>query len=460
MRDVQPPDDPFAPYVPDEGRPWSVPRANHLFRRFCFGPKREWVESALKSGPAEAIDGIFGFAHDSDPFAELYEQTRGLVPFDGHARVQDWWAHRLVNTRQPLQERVALMWHDHFATGGGKVPPARMHRQINLFRTRGLGSFRTLLVEVGRDPAMLLWLDGNASNKRGPNENYAREVMELFTLGIGNYEERDVKELARCFTGWRIDGEGSRRDKGAFDAGEKTLFGRRGKFDDADACDLLLGHPACAPFVARKLLAEFVHPRPLPEHVEHYAGRLKANDWQIAATLREIVASRLFFSDWAYRAKIKSPADLVIGGMYALGAGGNAAFAREQMNRMGMSLLFPPTVKGWDGEAQWINSNTVLQRFNFGLDLVRQRDNEFFQKTRFDEYLKRHDLTTAERVVDHYAQTLLDGDLGDGRARLVDYMNRNEKNEPAKFEPKGNAVRSKVKGVLHLMMGTPEFQLC
>ncbi len=455
------PERPFEAYVPDERWPWDRRRVNHLLRRLAFGPRPADVELAKSGGPAEAIARQFSYDPEVDPFADLYEQTRGLLPMDNYDRCREWWCNRLIRTQYPLQEKLALFWHNHFATAGSKVNPAwRMTKQIDLFRRLGRGSFRTLLVEVGRDPAMLQWLDGQTSTKNGPNENYAREVMELFTLGPGHYTEWDVKELSRCFTGWRIEGEGSRFDASRHDAGEKTVLGQTGKFNDEQAIDILLQQPMAARFVARKLLVEFLHPNPESSIVDHYAGRLRAHDWNIEATLREIVSSRVFFSDYAYRSRIKSPAELLVGAVYALDCGANAAFLRDQLARMGQNLLFPPDVSGWDGQEAWINSNTLVQRYNFALQLVRQQEDQFFQRVNLNVYVRDNKLQGADLVVDQFSDRLLDGPLPEAeRSMLIDYMNLDEKNNARPFEGKGDQVRQKVRGAIHLLMCRPAFQL-
>jgi uncharacterized protein (DUF1800 family) len=194
--------------------------------------------------------------------------------------------------------------------------------------------------------------------------------------------------------------------------------------------------------------------------VEHYARRLVEEKWQIKPVLREMLASRLFFSEWSYRAKIKSPATLVIGSLAAIGGRANMRFAHDQMRRMGQSLLEPPTVKGWDGEQAWINANTVIQRFNFGLTLSQVQSGSFVRKPQVQEWLEQHGLKTADAIVDHFTRLFLDGRVDkESRDKLVDYMNRNEKEEPAPFILSDKTFNTKVRGALHLMMAAPEFQL-
>jgi uncharacterized protein (DUF1800 family) len=390
------------------------------------------------------VDGLEGFVNLTEPRS-----------------VASYWFYRMLNTPHPLQERVALFWHGRWATGAGKVENGRlMQGQIQTFRQLGLGSFRELAVAMGRDPAMLIWLDGQTNRKGKPNENYAREVMELFTLGIGNYSEHDVKELARAFTGWRVSEEQASFDPKQFDAGEKEILGQKGKFDSESAVDVLLSQPAAPKHLARNLLIEFVHPEPLDEHVDHYAKRLLDHQWNVKEVLREMLASRLFFSDWAYRARIKSPVELTTGAALAMGGKANTDFLREQAARLGQSLLYPPNVKGWPGDQTWINSNTVLLRFNFAMAIATQRQREFVRKSELDSWLTRHNIKTANDVIDHFALVLLDGHLpDDAREQFLDYMNRDQKGETKTFKLNNETINSKVRGVLHMMMTMPEFQL-
>lgn len=459
------PADPFSPFIPSEDVPWDLPRVNHLLRRCGFGPTHEKIDELLALSPAQAVESLFSFDSSKDPFAGMIEQLEGFVRLNDGRQATEWWVFRMINTPQPLQERIALMWHNHFATSLSKVGSAtRMLAQIELFRRQGLGSFRDLLISVARDPAMLVWLDGQTNRKGKANENFGREVMELFTLGVGNYTEQDVKELARAFTGWRIEGDASVFQPNQCDSGEKTILGETGKFDSESAVDLLLRQPAAPKFLAARLLREFLHPQPTQDQIDHYAGRLIETKWSIGQVLREMVSSRLFFSEWAYRSKIKSPADLCIGAVRAINAGGGKAsteFVSDNMRRMGQQLLYPPTVKGWPGEEEWINASTVLQRFNFGQRLASQRDQDFTRRTNFTDWLKKHDVKSAEDVIEYYARVLLDGQLTDKqRSDLLNYMNLDEKGAVKPFELNERNVNAKGKGLLHLMMAMPEYQLC
>ncbi|MEM6313974.1 MAG: DUF1800 domain-containing protein, partial [Planctomycetota bacterium] len=425
---------PFDPFGPGDaaGDAWNVSKAGHLLRRAAFGATPTQLDDAIADGPAKAIEKLFDFDPEDDPFNDLLETAAEIFRLDNHRKVQEWWIYRMLRTERPLQERMAIFWHNHFATGGSKVNQYRMHLQIELFRRKGLGSFRDLLVDVGRDPAMLLWLDGNNAAKGSPNENYAREIMELFTLGADNgYTEEDIQELSRCFTGWRVQGNTARFDKKRFDDGEKTILGQTGNFNDEQAVDVLLATEQAPKFIAEKLLTHFVHPTPPTPMIEHFAGRLRAADWHIGTVLREMLSSRAFFSTAAYRSLVKDPATLCVGSARALGGTLKAELIREFMNKMGMSLLFPPDVSGWTGGDAWINAATVLVRYRFALEVARQEGRWYVKPHRVERYLKDHDIASAEGLVDHYAELLLDGDLPeDAKSKLVDYFMRNDENKP------------------------------
>src|SRR4051794_15946464 len=370
---TQPPSDALSPYVPGPEEPFDHGRLCHLLRRGAMGVSPQRIEAFAGVGRGEAVDRLMGYdPADDRPYDNLLTGLSGsMSPIYSVDDAQKWWLMRMLDTPRPLQERIALFWHNHFATSVGKVrQSALVSRQIDLFRRQGLGNFRDLLLAVTKDAAMLLWLDGSRNKRGRPNENYAREVMELFTLGIGHYTERDVQELARAFTGFHVLDESVEFIPVAFDDGAKSVLGRSSKLNAQSAVELLLDQPAAPKHIARKLLAEFVHPEPQPAHVDHYASRLLHHKWQIKPVLHEILTSRLFFSDYAWRSKIKSPCELVIGSILALDAQRDTTFAREAMVQMGQALLAPPSVKGWDGGQVWINANTILQRYNFALDLL------------------------------------------------------------------------------------------
>ncbi|HEY7119821.1 MAG TPA: DUF1800 domain-containing protein [Tepidisphaeraceae bacterium] len=455
-----PPIEPFEPFVGSDAPPgrfghrWLC----HLLRRGAVAVSPQRLKTFAGQSASQVVAALTGYdPADDRPYSDLLSGLSGTMsPVYNAEDAQKWWLMRLLDSPRPLQERIALLWHNHFATSTGKVrQSALVSRQIDLFRRLGLGNFRDLLLAVTKDPAMLLWLDGS-KNKRGrPNENYAREVMELFTLGIGHYGEKDVQELARALTGWQVLDEAVEFIPVSFDDGQKTILGRTGTFNVESAVDLLLEQAAAPKFIAWKLLKEFVHPQPMAAHVDHYAARLLHHRWEIKPVLSEILTSRLFFSDYAWRSKIKSPCELVVGSMLGLETRKDSTFARMSMNNMGQALLAPPSVKGWDGQEVWINAHTILQRYNFALDLVTREDAE-----RMTAIYDRRGVRTAEQVVDHLLAVLLDGELAPySRARLIDYLKQDENGKPSPFKLTAEHFANRVRGVAHLTMCTPEYQL-
>ncbi|HED64001.1 MAG TPA: DUF1800 domain-containing protein [Planctomycetes bacterium] len=349
------------PWRPGRGE-WNRAAVYHLARRAGFGAGRAELDRLLAGGVSDAVDR---FLSDDAPDARLLAGAAALLPQGEIDALAAWWMSLILSGKAPLRERIALLWHDHFATSFAKVKDVRMmHRQNTLFRERGLGDFRELLHAVATDPAMLIWLDGDANRAGTPNENFAREVMELFALGIGNYTERDIQESARALTGWGTEGRSFRYRAPDHDGGTKTIFGERGTFGGEEAIDLILAQPACPRHIARRLLEEFVAPNPRKEWVEETAELLVSEDWSIGRTVEVILRSELFFSPQARRSRIAGPIELVATTIRTLGARVPARLALEAAMRMGQIPFQPPSVKGWDGMKTWINAGAWVARHN------------------------------------------------------------------------------------------------
>ncbi len=283
--------------------------------------------------------------------------------------LRGWWLREMVATPAPLTERMTLFWHNHFVSAQPKVRWAQlMYRQNVLLREHALGNFGALLHAVAKDPAMLVYLDAATSRRGAPNENFAREVMELFTLGAGQYTERDVREAARAFTGWSID-----PDTGTFvfrprlhDDGAKTVLGRTGRFDGDAVLDILLEQPATARFIVGKLWREFVSPRPDATRVEAIAQRLRASGYEIRVALRELLLQPEVVAAAGDDALVKSPVELVVGFVRQSGAElAQPIGAAIAVAAMGQNLFAPPNVRGWPGGEAWINTQTLLARKHF-----------------------------------------------------------------------------------------------
>ncbi len=347
---------------------WDRGAAAHLLRRAGFGAASSEIERALADGFGATLDRLFTpRGHDSRLFAGI----SSLLAAGDIGALRAWWMALILGGGDALGERMTLVWHNHFATSFAKVGDVRtMHRQNQTMRELALGDFRKLLHAMARDPAMLVWLDGSDNRAGHANENFAREVLELFALGIGNYSEKDVQEAARAFTGWGTEGREFVVRAEHHDSGTKTIFGSSGAFDGDQAIELVLAQPACAKFVAARLLREFVSTTVAPELVDELARTLVAYDWSIGKTLRTLFESKLFFTSDARRSRIASPVELVVGSLRTLEARAAPLEVAELAARMGQALFAPPSVKGWDGGRAWINAGSWIERANFGFELA------------------------------------------------------------------------------------------
>lgn len=384
--------DALAPFVPSDATPWDAAAAAHLARRAGFGAHDAELARLVELGPQGAFEHLLGDAAAEQELAaaltalgpelDVERDGPGAYGPESLQRLRRWWLVRCVETRAPLREKLALFWHDRFACQQSVVVRVHMMRQQNqLFRRLGAGSFRELVRAVARDPAMLVFLDNRVSTAVRPNENWARELMELFTLGVDRYTQADVRELARVFTGWttpRLDSPQFVFDPQLHDTGDKQVLGAaiRGRSGPAgieegdEAIDVLLAQPACAPFVAHELVAWFACDEPPPDVVAAVAEVLRTSDWSIAAALRALLCSRWFHAPERRFAKVKNPLDLVVGAARAVGLANAHLFGLEQHTlALGLDLFEPPSVAGWDHGAAWTRTGSVAPRLNFALDL-------------------------------------------------------------------------------------------
>jgi uncharacterized protein (DUF1800 family) len=388
-------------WLPRSGRATTgtdFDEARHLLSRTSFGATPAEIEALQTLDYAAAVDRLLAGARHQAVTAtpawvsegpaelrrrqqeaqkEIAEAKRGVDgkslqivrPVQEQGReLRNWWVEEMLATDQPLTERMVLFWHNHFTSSFMKVhyPPA-LFRQNALFRSHALGNFATLLREVARDPAMLIYLDGMRSVARQPNENFGRELLELFTLGEGHYSEADIKAAARAFTGWSVD-----RETGLFvehpqqhDDGEKTFLGQTGRFGGDDVVAILLRQPRTAETIVEKLWREFVSLKPDPAAVKRLAASFRA-DYQIKPLLRSILLSAEFRDPANRGALIKSPIDLIVGTVRVLGL---PVPEKTQLVRMlqglGQSPFDPPNVKGWPGGESWVTTYTLLLRQQF-----------------------------------------------------------------------------------------------
>jgi uncharacterized protein (DUF1800 family) len=445
----------WAPYEPGPQRPWSRPLAAHLFRRAGFCATWDELNNASKLGPSTTIEHLFNPPAPSPEFesnsALLAERTADSGdPHDLAA----WWMYRMLNTADPLLEKLTLFWHGHFATSATKVRKLGMMLDQNeLLRSHARGPFEQMVRAISRDPGMLLYLDSATNRRIHPNENYARELMELFTLGVGNYTERDIKELARAFTGCEVMGDTFRFDAAQHDTGIKSFLGRSGNFDGDAAVRVVLDQPAAPRFIARKLIRFFAFDEPAAPDglVEPIAAELREHDFRIDVAVRRILASNLFFSEHSIAQKVRSPVELCVGLLRALGGTTNLVRLAQGAADLGQALFEPPNVKGWDGGRAWINSSTLLGRAN----LVGQVLSE--SETRFDRsggdlasVADRAGATTPEAAVDWLSELLVATPIPPAaREALVKLASRGDASDRSRT----------LANVIHAMSAFPEFQL-
>lgn len=362
--------------------------ARHLLNRAGFGASPRDVADFARLSRDQAVERLLGDTHtaaQSPPPGWVSEpilpprELRGMSPearkefLAGEIQrgldLRGWWINEMITTRAPLTERMTLFWHNHFVSSQQKVRYTRlMYEQNVLLRRHAAGNFGTLLHEVGKDPAMVIYLDSAQNRKDKPNENFAREVMELFTLGEGHYTEADIREAARAFTGWSID-----RDTGAFmfrsfihDNGTKTVLGRSGNFDGDAVLDILLAKRETAEFVVTKMWREFVSPQPDPAEIRRIGDAFYRSRYDVKAALRGLLLSQAFWAEANRAALIKSPVDLVVGTVRQFGIDyGDAVPFAMVTAQLGQNLFAPPNVRGWPGGETWINSSTLLARKTF-----------------------------------------------------------------------------------------------
>jgi uncharacterized protein (DUF1800 family) len=387
-----------------------------------------------------------------------------------------WWLYAMLQGGHPLREKLTLFWHNHFATSLAKVQsPALMFRQNGLLRAHALGRFGPLLHAVDRDPAMLVWLDSNRNVRGRPNENYARELMELFTLGVGNYTEPDVREAARAFTGWHTDGQGFAFNARAHDDGPKTVLGQTGTWDGDDIVRIILTRPEAARFLVRKLYHFLVSEQADPPDVllEPLCTSFRKSDYDIAALVQTVLASRHFYSAHAFRRRVKGPVEYVLGAVravyrrYGEGEAGYRPLPQQvlvgRLAAMGQTLFAPPNVKGWPGGRSWLNTATLLERDNFawGLAVGTLWTNptpgpaeEPAPPRALDpaRLVQEEGVSRPEDVV----RVLLDLYLPGGvpaamRAKLVAFV--------AGGQPAGPALDCRVREAVHAVLTTAEYQL-
>lgn len=370
----------WAPCAPDKQAPWDLRRVVHLHRRTGFAATWDELQRDLKDGPGKSIDRLLhGQARDCVPdnFRTVADQLAERVGANP-AQLKAWWAYRMYAGPDPLGERLTLLWHNHFATSHDKVDDtAVMHRQNEVFRQHGRGPFGDLLKAVVHDPALLIWLDAPANRKGNPNENLGRELMELFTLGVGHYTEADVKEAARALTGWKIGQAVFRNWAPDHDDGEKTILGQKGHWTGDDLVRMLLEHPATSKRLAWRICEWLMGEKVVDASViGALAAGLRAHDLDIGWAVETVLRSQAFFVEKNLGNRVLGPVEFLIGVPRALECFDpppSSLVLGEWTERLGQQLFYPPNVGGWPGGREWLTTQGIVGRANYVAALVEGR---------------------------------------------------------------------------------------
>lgn len=503
--------------------PWNSEQAAHLLNRAGFGGTPAQVAYLVKMSRGAAVDYLVDYdkiTHDparpkmADPELASVNLRRRVASMDEEQRkkfgqqfrafneisgreMSNWWLAQMVCTPRPLQEKMTLFWHGHFTSGLREVKRARlMFNQNELYRRMAVGNYRDLILAVSRDPAMLAYLDNDKNKKQHPNENYARELLELFTLGVGHYTETDIKEAARAFTGWTIDGRngGFAFARRLHDYGEKSFMGRTGDFDGTDIIDIILEQPAAAEHLVSRLW-QFLAGTEIPfGEKRRLAAIFRDNKYEMKPLLRAMLGSDAFYDSKVMHSHVKSPVELIVGSLRALEVNPEDCTAFVAAARlMGQELFQPPNVKGWDGGLTWINTASLFNRYNllgyivYGTpkrpasaerrlmqaeEMMSELDPELAAMTAdimqasqlmtnqppFDPapLLRAAKLRKPEQVVDHFIARLLQRRIpADRRKVLLDEF----KPRAGDLDPDSAQTAEAVRGLIHLIVSMPEYQL-
>jgi uncharacterized protein (DUF1800 family) len=428
--------------------------AAHLLRRAGFGGTPADVGRVAQLTATQAVASLLVLTPASAvaPPPELLDGERPLRRAAVFT-LQSWWLNRMLTTPSPLQEKMTLYFHGHFTSRATPRFPLITYNQNALFRQYALGNLRELTRRVSKDAAMLIYLNGAANVVAHPNENYARELMELFTLGVDNYTEEDVRESARAWTGWQVN---RRADLVSFnpvlhDGGRKRFLGQTGDFTGDDIVNIIFSQPQCAKFFAASLLNWFVYNDPEPELIDAVAALLREHDFELAPVVGTILRSDVFYSPRAYRALVKSPVEFVIGAYKTLGLSELDYSALPALQQMGQRLFFPPTVAGWPGGQNWLTSGTMIARQNF---LTRLLGSQTLGSSSWLRGLPVAPASAAQQL----AQNLLQSDLAPASfVELESYLGG--KGSAALASLSVENYDQRVSGAAYLAMATPGFQL-
>lgn len=471
--------------------------AAHLLRRMGFGGNAEEIADLTRRGREGAVDFLMNYRDiDNSALEGLLARSFDFSnPFDparfNGGEIRRWWFTRMVHTRRQFEEKLALFWHNYFATADSKVPDFLMYLQNQTLRDNFLRRFDDLLLKVAQDPAMLIWLDGVTNVLGSPNENFARELQELFSMGITdavtgepNYTEQDVKEIARAFTGWKF-----RPPRGAanpfdfpffvntaeHDNTTKTIYGISANFGGEDVIALIAERRATARYLVKELFEFFVYPLASTAEdkttIERFADVYMTQGHSIAAVLRAIFVSDEFFSDRARFGLVKSPVELIVGAIRMSGARYNTGSLRSGRTSnlpailsalMGQDVFNPPDVAGWELNLGWINTAALLLRYNFAdfLSVARTVNPEepgiWVTHEQLEGFARANAKKTVKRLLSILGPLTVSTSTSQA---LREYLTTNEIGERVGFVPDDLTIDKKIRGLIHQVMCLPAFQM-
>lgn len=457
---------------PFQGPAASSMQTGHLLRRAGFGASPEEMALYKPLGFSGAVDRLLNYQQVADD--DLENRLKALnINLNSPTDQQRWWLLRMVWTQRPLLEKMTLFWHgvltSSFRKVGGPRAYMRMINQNQFLREHAFDTFDNILLGITSDPAMLFYLDLTKSTKKAPNENYARELMELFTLGLGHYTQQDVYEGASALTGWHIKGLTSRYYPQDHNDLVKTYLGHTGNLDYKDVINILVNNPAAPWFISRKLFTFFVYENPSTDDLKPLVDTYVQSGHNMGAVMRTLLLSPQFSSAKAYRSRLKSPVEFTVDAYRALGINANGSGLPAITTLMGQTLFDPPNVAGWPGDkvsALWLNSGTWMTRLNY-IDLLLVRGTSAHGSSTslvdLQGMVNKYQLNSPEQFVDHFSSFLLDGNLDSNRrTQLLDYFTAQDGSSggrPITLTSGKSYPLGRVRGTLYLMMASPEYQL-
>ena len=464
----------------------SFDEAAHLLRRAGFGGTPDEIDDLASRGREAAVDFLINFGQiNNSAMDSLLASSFDFSDQQNinNGEIRRWWYTRMFTTKRQFEEKLTLFWHNHFATSSAKVQDFFMFNQNSLLRANSLAKFDDLLLKVSQDAAMLIWLDNITNVLGSANENFARELQELFTMGINdvvtgdqNYTEQDVKEVARAFTGWnyvRRPPFNFQLNANQHDNGTKTIYGQQSNFSGQDVITIISGRPATARYLTWKLFNFFVYPVTNSSAdkatIDKFSKVYINNNHSIKELVRAIFVSDEFFSERAFFSLVKQPVELVVGAVRMLGASyspgtpnnrGGSSVPPNSARNMGQDIFAPPDVAGFDSNLGWVNTASMLERFNYTNIFATNRNTTNPGVSVSNDKLKSYTKGNSKKTVKKFFSVL--GPLNPGtstRKMLQTYLETGDNGQPVDFTNDDATIDKKIRGLVHQIMCLPEFQL-